>query len=148
MKPKGKWIYRGEWPAEPRRATEAALAGLEWLVPDWCREVCLRWEAQPPEDASGAAAETEIAYEYRWAVIRIFPEFFADTPDGRRCNLTHELLHIFVGPLAEYAEQLATRLLKEDAPKFHETVRAELVTRLEGAVQDLANTIHAREATR
>lgn len=84
-------------------------------------------------------------YAYRWASIRVHPGWL-DTPEwDRRQAVIHELLHVFLAPLANYAECEIDRLLKDEAPKYHGSVRAELTDRLEGAIQDLATVLRDRE---
>lgn len=141
-----KFEFLGEWPAEARSAVEPSLAGLEWLVPGWCETVWIAWASVPRDNTEAeSSATTGIEYPYRWAKITVRPGFLDDTARDRRSALIHELLHVFIGPLAEYAEQMADRLIKDDAPKFHETVREELRVRHESAVQDLAHAILGRE---
>lgn len=139
--------YRGEWPAEARAAVEASMAGLEWLIPDWCTELILRWDSAPPDapDGTAGAACTTACYEYRWACIRVYPSWLEGGPAERRQELVHELLHVFTAPLVEYVEKMADRLLKEDAPKFHATVREEIRERQEAATQDLSHAINRRD---
>jgi hypothetical protein len=143
-----KLQWFGEWPTEARRAVVPALRDLEWLIPAWCENVALRWTPMGDQAADGASASTCVSYEYRWARIEFHPAFLSDSEDERRRNTMHEFLHIFVAPLAEYAETFAGRLLKEEAPKFHDTVRTEIRDRCEMVVQDLRIAIHAREAGR
>jgi len=141
-----KFKFLGEWPAESRAAVEPSLAGLEWLVPGWCETVWIAWASVPRDNLEAeASATTSIEYPYRWAKIVVRPGFLDESVERRRSALIHELLHVFIGPLAEYAEQMADRLMKDDAPKFHETVREELRVRHESAVQDLAYAILGRE---
>ena len=141
----GKFEFLGEWPVEAKAAVEPSLADLEWLVPAWCDSVSIRWSPISDTGDESASATCQWAYEYRWARIDIHPCFLSDPPKDRRSGLIHELLHVFIGPLSQYAEEMADRLIKDDAPKFHATVREELRVRNESAVQDLAHAILARE---
>ena len=135
-----KFDFMGEWPPEARAAVEAALSGLDWLVPDWCSCVALRWSI--PED-SEASASTSTNYAYRFATIYCHPPLLSEDPGERRHSMTHELLHVFIGPLAEYAENMVDRLL-DDAPLFRKTVKEEISQRHESGVQDLAFALHRR----
>lgn len=137
-----KFEFLGEWPEEARAAVEPSLDGLEWLVPAWCSTVMIRWAAFPEDEAQQfSSASCVMAYEYRWAKIIIRPCFLSDPPSDRRNNLIHELLHVFIGPLMEYSEQMAARFLKDDAPKFYEATMEELRMRNESATQDLSLAI-------
>lgn len=139
---KGKFEYIGDWPDEPKAAVVSAIEGLEWLVPAWCQSFVIRWEPVPAEGTDGTdSASCCISYEYRWATVTIRPCFLSSPIPERREAMIHELLHVFIGPLAEYAETMVDRLLKEDSPKFHAATREELRIRNEGATQDLAHAI-------
>lgn len=139
-----KFEFQGKWPSEARASAEPAFSGLEWLVPGWCQAVTIRWNPTPDEGNTTATAASNVNFAYRCARIEIFPCFLTDFEE-RRLTVIHELLHISIQPLAEYACDLADRLLKEDSPKFHESVCDEIRVRNEGAVEDLAHAILGRE---
>ena len=67
------------------------------------------------------------------------------SPESRRReDLIHEMIHISTAPLADYARETIKLLLESDAPKFHQHAQAELSTRHELAVQELAQLINEK----
>lgn len=141
-----RFVFTGEWPPEAAAAASEALSDLEWLVPDWCPSVTLRWQVLSGDRQAVMSNDTDPTY--RLAVVYFHPAFLSEPVRDRRHSAIHELLHVFVGPLALAAENLADRLLKEEAPKFHDQARADITHWHESAVQDLATVLLRRLESR
>ncbi len=139
-----KFEFDGEWPPEVRAVAEPLLERFAWLVPSWCHTVSVQWEGDPGEDDAQSSARTQISFAYRSARLQFLPMFLTDSERQREADVIHELLHLSIQPLCQYAMEVVDRCLKEESPKFHETVIEELRVRNEGAVEDLMHAIQAK----
>lgn len=129
-----------EVPKEVAAALNEYLPALEWLIPSWCQLVKFFWV----KDTNGESLSANISYEYRWASIFVTGNWLNQNPLQRREDLIHELLHISVGPLADYAKGTINLLLGEEAPKFNKHAENELRVRHEIVVQELAYILNRR----
>jgi hypothetical protein len=77
-------------------------------------------------------------YDYRWASIRVYPPWLAEPPDVQTDNLIHELYHVILCPLADWARDTLMKLVpKNEAEKFNAFLEQEVDQRVESVVQDL-----------
>jgi hypothetical protein len=127
-------------PAEVLALAERHFKPIAWLIPKWCRRVTVVWSSQPEDEAS---LTCEVRFEYRWARICIYPEWL-DVPEKiQRDNAIHEVIHIHVNPMFDYANNTLAMLLKDDET-FSVHAQAALERLCEGAVQDLADTLQEK----
>jgi hypothetical protein len=131
----GVFLFKASIPAEVRETVHAAFLECSWLVPGWCQRVYVSWDGN---GHSEAALSINVDYECRWAWVDVYPAWLNSGPQIRRENVIHELLHISLNVLWDYARETIETLLKEEAPRFHTVADKELRTRLESATQDLA----------
>lgn len=140
-KPRIEYLYK--MPAEVVKPIKALVDKWCWLTPPWCQDLLIGWDGEGRDD--GRIMECEISYRYRRVKIKFYGGFLDSPPDKREESFIHELCHSFVGVAVEFAEDTISRLIPEDdAPKFRETVLAELAERHESAVQDLAFRIYQK----
>lgn len=141
---KPTFIYDDHIPALVLPELKASLDGLEWLVPAWCSRVTIYWRS---EGTDGTCIDCSISYCYRRAELNFYPRFLDNdnSPELRREQVIHDLLHITLGVISDYATDEIRRLIPEDeAPKYRATVVEELEHRCESVTQDLALMIHAK----
>lgn len=128
-------------PGEVAAAVKPLVDKWAWLTPPWCQRLQISWDGAGCDD--GRIMDCSISYRYRRVKIIFYGGFLDVPPEEREQCFVHELLHGFVGVLAEFAEELVDRLIPEtEAPKFRETCRMELDARHEAVVQDLAFRIY------
>ena len=120
------------------------------LMPAWL----LRLKVQYIADMDGSKpACVNISWEYRQACITIGPAFFdaGESDEQREGYIAHELSHIVLDPLADFARSVIERLCDE-APKFRGELLEQLRLRVEGATCDLTHSFmrapHGNPASR
>lgn len=114
---------------------------LAWLLPRWLRTLTIHWKATADDEESAQCAPD---YTYGYAAIIVTALWIDDRERVKLHDLIHEILHLWIAPVADYAELTFATLLKDEAPKFHKTVKAELERRVETAIQDMAEVLTAR----
>ncbi len=125
-------LWAEPMPPEIRRAVLPLLRKHRAIVPAWCRQITVTY-AQNGDD--GAIATCQPSVRYRHAFVNIAPPFLSETPANRERVVVHELVHITLAPLADYAAQIIARV-GEAALREH--MEAELAERDESVTQDLA----------
>ncbi len=123
------------------------LDPLNCFVPDWCSHVWVAWSANDTDNASSVADITAY-YDYRWARMNVYASWLDQTEDFKRESLTHELMHLYVAPLADYARDMVKLLIADDAPKFHKATKEQIRERCESVTQDLTRLIMGGESVR
>lgn len=132
-----KFTFKDSVSPEMVTVLKRYLLPCEWLVPDWCNEVLVEWSDEASENDS--VIEAWLYYEYRWGKLIFYPCFLSQTENARHTHVVHDMLHLFVSVVSEYAEDTIKVLLPEDEePKFRKHAIAELRRRNESLVQDLA----------
>lgn len=132
-----------EWgediPPEYRDAVGPLLYEFAWLVPPWCRliRVMNAVAAQNEETAT-----MDLREEYRFARLTLTPWFLEGDPSTRRRVVVHELLHVFIAPMAEVLFGLLEQT--ENEP-LRGIVRNQWHKAMESGIQDLAYAITGRE---
>jgi len=129
-------------PIKVKQEITNLLKPYQWLIPGWCQRVHIMYN--PLGNEEGVLLTCVNRYDYREVIITFFPLFFTNREDKDE-DLLHELLHVFVSVITDYAKDCLNRLVPADeAPKFRETLFEELRIREESFVQDLAHCLAAR----
>jgi hypothetical protein len=113
---------------------ERFLPELGVFVPSWCQRVTFYWWQR---DDDGEDMSISVNYEYRFASLYVTPLWLGGDDRAKRENIIHELVHVSVGPLANYARE-TFKLLLDGEPKFRQHADNELRVRHELVTQELA----------
>lgn len=117
------------------------LDRLNYLVPDWCSHVWVFWSANDSGNDSTVASITAY-YDYRWARMTVYASWLDQTEDFKREALIHELMHLFIAPLGDYARDTLKLLIPEDeAQKFSKATCEQIRERVESVTQDLTRLV-------
>jgi hypothetical protein len=117
------------------------LDPLNHLVPDWCSHVWVSWRANDSDNDSTVADITAF-YDYRWARMTVYASWLDQTEEFKREGLTHELMHLFTAPLADYARDMIKVLIPDnEAEKFSKATLEQIRERGESVTQDLTRLI-------
>lgn len=139
-----KFIYEEGMPTSVKRELAKAVKPYEWLIPNWCQEVHINWHTTGRDTI---LINCSIMYEYRQAELTFYPLFLSEPEDRRKEHVIHDMLHIFMSVVSDYAYATIDRLVpEEEAPKFRESLLDELRQRNESCVQDLAHCLNQRLA--
>lgn len=139
-----RFRYNSEIPADMLNIFQSELDALDWLLPRWCQGCDVYFVDAPERVGMGrnAAADATTFDAYREARIRISAKWLTEPKEVRRDMLIHEIMHIPVGVLFNFASNEIEDLLpQEEDDKHRKTVLRELNTRWEQTVCDLADTI-------
>lgn len=140
--------FYDETPAVVRPELERFLSELNHLVPDWCSHVWVAWCAGDTSNAS-TVADITAHYDYRWARMNVYASWLDQTEEFKREALIHELMHLFVAPLADYARDTIKLLVPEnEAEKFSKATAEQIRERGESVTQDLTRLILNGQSTR
>lgn len=132
-----RFNFSGIWPPEAKAAVSEAFLPLEPLLPHWCRSVSLQWSDDAGDE--GDAMRTMVRFEYRNAVITVLSGWLTEPPEYRLGIARHEIAHIYVNPLVDFANQIIERLLDgDDCKVFREWVQSEHRHQMEGVTEDIA----------
>jgi hypothetical protein len=113
------------------------LDPLNHLIPDWCSHVWVAWSANDTDNAS-TVADITAHYDYRWARMNVYASWLDQAEDFKRESLIHELMHLFVAPLSDYARDMFKLLIpNNEASKFNKATIEQLRERCESVTQDL-----------
>ncbi len=118
---------------------EKYLSPVSWLVPGWveCINVNL-WDSE----AADERISINVHYDYRFCSLNFCSNWLVETETNKASQVIHELLHIHLSLIADYARDKINLLCpKEDAEKFNKSLIQELTTRHESATSDLAKVI-------
>jgi hypothetical protein len=120
---------------------ERFLNHLNHLVPDWCSHVWVAWRSGDSDNAS-TVADIMVHYDYRWACLNIYASWLEQTEEFKHEALVHELIHLFVAPLSDYAHDMVKLLVPADeAEKFNKATVEQVRERCESVTQDLTRLI-------
>lgn len=129
--------FYDETPALVLPELQRYLNDLNHLVPDWCSHVWVAWCAGDSSNAS-TVADMTVHYDYRWARMNVYASWLDQTEEFKREALVHELMHLFVAPLSDYARDTLKLLCPEnEAEKFSKSIIEQLRERCESVTQDL-----------
>jgi hypothetical protein len=130
-----------EVPPLIRVELERVFTDLAHLIPDWCSHVWIAWSANDSGNDS-TVADVTAYYDYRWARVNVYASWLDQTEDFKREALIHELMHLFVAPLADYAREIVKLLIPaNEAEKFNKATREQIRERGESVTQDLTRLI-------
>ena len=130
----GKFIFCDDWPDEVLPTIRALADEFQWLVPPWCQHITVIWSP-----ANENAMDCQLNSDYRIIRLRVGPSFFDDQPKHRKECFVHELIHGFIQPHDDYAQDAINHILPDDEnPKLKSVVLEELRERNEQVTQDLA----------
>jgi hypothetical protein len=117
------------------------LDDLNHLIPDWCSHVWVQWYSNDSGNAS-TCADITVYYDYRWARMNVYASWLEQTEEFKRESLIHELMHLFIAPLSDYARDIVKLLVPEDeAEKFHKATVSMMSERCESVTQDLTRLV-------
>lgn len=133
MKPR-VWIDK-EIPPEMRGELTELLERWKFLIPSWV------WYLKMYDSASkeGAALSNEAEVPYRKAYLYIRPDFYTYHKDERERFFVHELVHIALGEITQWTENLLMGMIEDETVRNH--LRRETMWRLEGTVEELQNAM-------
>lgn len=108
---------------------------IGWMFPKWLKKVYIDWR---PESEAGDTITITVNTTYRQAALMIRGAYFdaGHTPEVRREDLIHEVMHLYVNGFADWVREEIKRLLP-DAPMYRSSLGDALTDRLEQAVVDL-----------
>lgn len=117
------------------------LDNLDHLIPDWCSHVWVAWCAGDSSNDS-TVADITAHYDYRWARMNVYASWLDQTEELKRELLIHELMHLYIAPLSDYARDTLKLLCpKEDAAKFNASLIEQVRERCESVTQDLTRMV-------
>lgn len=136
-----KFRYYDETPALVLPELRRFLDDLDYLIPDWCSHVWVAWCAGDTGNES-TVADITAHYDYRWARMNVYASWLDQTEELKRELLIHELMHLYVAPLSDYARDILKLLCpKEDAAKFNASLIEQVRERCESVTQDLTQMV-------
>lgn len=116
---------------------ERDLAPLLPHVPVWCARLRITFTPDS-DDRSLAHAEADV--EYRQARIVIRPLYLTGEEDERRATMAHEVAHLILWPLSQFADLLA-RESTEAESSGRRMVEEQLRIATETVTEDVARAI-------
>jgi hypothetical protein len=135
-----RFFYHASIPAEMRPLVESYFEPLAWMVPRWCERVNVMWSEASEEDT---AMNTQAHFSYRFGEVTVYPCWLGLREEVKRNVVLHELIHLHLLPLHDYANNTLGKLLK-DNEVFKAHAQGVLDEYHEGATQDLADVIQGR----
>ena len=140
-------LYDSKMPAEILPTVQRHVERFTWVLPPWLQFVSVRWCGEAQENPDHNIADCGVSYQYRSARINIYPSWLEETEYDRADTVLHELLHIPLAVLADYARERIKEVVPDvEAPKFHKMLVDEVTQRCESVVTDLAGVILAHES--
>lgn len=129
-------IYNKNIEPQNKAEIEKRLTPFLWLAPNWCLELYVNlWDSVE----GGELASISLSYDYRRITIDFATAWLDRDAAIKEQTIIHELLHGYLGLVADYARDSFNNLCsKDDAPKFNEHLQNELRIRHESATQDLS----------
>ena len=129
-----KFTLLHDWPKEILSIVEPLLTEFAWLVPPWCHVITVTYGVQ-----LNAIMTCQLDADYRAARLNVGPKFLSIPDDIRRQTIIHELIHVFVLPIADYAmDAIEKALPDEENPKLKSVILEELRERNEQTTEDLS----------
>lgn len=140
----GKFWFSSNMPDEVIDTCKTELTCYEDLVPSWCEEVRVYFDAlgaEPTSDVGNvSSAYIETNYAYRFASLYICPPFLLEEKSERTKKVIHELCHIVSSPVIQYTRDIAIIVSKDDI--VSELVTRESSEKIESMTEDLSNIIY------
>ena len=137
-----KIVIDGEVPSDISKGLPALFEKNSYIIPDWCSEVRVIWDASPEDEdgnASDAPAYTDTQYEYRFATVAICPSFLAESVEAKDKIIKHELGHIITSPIIDHIFQVLEILdLEEETLNI---LKYTLQQHMEAVTEDLTTVL-------
>lgn len=139
----GKLKFSKHIPEQLQDTIIKPFAEYEWLIPNWCEEVHVRWmeNGGGGDGASTTNASVGTRYDYRYAYIDVCPPFVDNTEESHRDTARHELVHITNAPIYNYVIDMLDTLYPDPTDKIRILIEKELTERIESVTQDMATNI-------
>lgn len=128
------------WPTMPDAImplVDKYFLPLEWMIPAWCASVNLYFNAEVNESTALVA---QVHFDYRFAEMWIHPLWLKQRDELKLDGAIHEMLHISINPMFDYAHNTIGTLLKDET-LFKVHAQEDLRRICEGVTQDLADCI-------
>lgn len=122
------------WP-EVERKVARVFGPLEWMIPPWCKRVKIITE---PSCTDTINIHTK--YDYREGLITIGPEFWEFSEQSKREMARHELIHLTLCPLSDWARQLIGSKLDDDP-----FLKQMLFERVESVTEDIRTLLESAQ---
>lgn len=94
----GKFAFLHDWPKEVLSIVRPLAREFKWLVPPWCHVITITYDVR-----AKAIMTCQLDADYRAARLVVGPKFLSLDKADRQQTIIHELIHIFVLPIADYA---------------------------------------------
>lgn len=130
---RAKVIWKEEVPAEIRAAVEPHLTRWLGILPGWCEEIIMRWNA----DTTSASLQTDVRPEYRDVILEVCPSWLDLGEDSRECAVVHELCHVLAGPLVNFTRDTIWQM-SDEGSALRGILQRECEKAFEGVVEDQA----------
>jgi hypothetical protein len=144
----GKFWFSSLVPKEVLDTCKDTLLKYECLIPNWCNEVRVYWDAEgnsPDDGENTATAYISTNYAYRFASLNICPPFLSEEIEDRETRLKHELCHIVSSPLVSYVRDTVAIVTQDEA--MTQLVCRESTEKSESMTEDLAYILTQMEKT-
>jgi hypothetical protein len=135
-----RFEYTAGFPGQIRQIVEPHLIRYSVLIPSWVEYIRVEYESTPKSDDAATAACMQTWYEYRRAVLTIFPQHIDSPADYQERTIIHELLHL-VNELQRKCLRDLTILATEAKPDLADYVREQIRVANESQTEDLQNII-------
>lgn len=126
---------------EIERRIRDALTPWLWLVPGWVQRISVLVK----DGGKKHSAQVKINYDYRTVKLTVYSAWLTQSGADRQENLVHELVHIPLALLNDFAVDKIDLLVPHDKNEaFNASLQEDLRERHEAATQDLAHSIFER----
>lgn len=130
--------YKKDIELEIRDAIDVALTPWLWLVPGWVQRISVLFK----DGRQKHSAQVKIDYDYRTVKLTVYSAWMNQSEADRQENLVHELVHIPLALINDFAVDKIDLLCPHDKNEaFNASLQEDLRERHEAATQDLAKAI-------
>jgi len=124
--------YQDDFPPEILDTIKESVAFVVPILPRWCANLYISWYADDT-----CELKIQVSVKNRWAGLQFHTSFFNRTESDRKIGLIHEVIHIYLEPMANVFD---AAIDKENKP-----VKELWVNAVERTTQDLALAWAERE---
>lgn len=133
--------YKKDIEPKIQQQIDAALTPWLWLVPGWVQRLSVIFVDHDGEE-NKTAAWVNVNYDYRTVGITVVSAWLNQTAEMRSETLLHELVHIPLSLVHNFARDKIDLLCPHDKNEaFNASLQEDLRERHEAATQDLAKAI-------